>query len=596
MQYAIVFLLLLCCTGSVFSAPAVKTLPAAPSGLQLTGQETPVQMAAAYTAALTNLLSGLAANEDGALRSLETLVHTAARPGAESERLACCQALLAVLDTPESPSRVKAYLLRQVQVIGKEESVQSLLKALSNADPHLAEAARMALIHNPACPETFRKQCLADAQAIDQKDPEIAGDRELQKAWELLRAGKRADASEAFAKLAAPSQPRQVRFAALRGTLAAAGDAAAPQMVKLLAGDDADGRAVALGWIKELGAKGRLALVAEAPKLSVEMQAVVMESLAGLGLEEVLPLALRGVQGNDPVLQNAGLIALGRLGRVGDDQAVIAAMNASAGETKVNLIDVLVKRGSRQAVPSLLAVAEGNDATCAKAAFKALGELVTEAEAPQLLARLADPKLAARSDMESLAIKALARVEPSDRRSQMVQAQFADASSFEVRQSSLRLYRYCSDARSLAAVKAAMGSTEAKVREAAFRALFDWGNCGAWDSIIDIFQKPEKPAFGVLAWRSLLRLVQDANKDPNGELVARYGQLLTVARNDDDRRVVLGALGACGHLGALELALQQLSVPSLRTDAEGAVKSIAELIRKKNPKEVRDALKKVQVK
>jgi hypothetical protein len=49
----------------------------------------------------------------------------------------------------------------------------------------------------------------------------------------------------------------------------------------------------------------------------------------------------------------------------------------------------------------------------------------------------------------------------------------------------------------------------------------------------------------------------------------------------------MGALGACGHVGALDLAVQQLAVPNLRADAETAVKSIAELIRKKHPQEVK---------
>lgn len=578
-------LLLLSCAGSVFSAPAAK------------GESSTTQCTSRYATTLQELLPKVAAHEEAALKSLEALVHEAARPGAEAERLACCNALIAVLNALDTPLRVKACLLRQLQMIGKEESIATLVKLLSDADPHLAGDARAALIHNPACPEQYRKQFLAEALAIDQKDPEIAGDRDLQKAWERLHAGQHDKAKAAFTKRTLAPQPRQVRFSALRGTLAAAGDAAVPQMVTLLAGEDADGRAVALGWINELGAKGRLALLAEMPQLPVEVQAIVMESLAGLGVEAILPLALRGVQGSDPVLQHAGLVALARLGQAGDDQAVIAAMNASEGKTKVDLIDVLLKRGSRKAVPALFAVTAGKDAASTKAAFRALKELVNDAELPQLLSRLAEPTLANRGDMESLAIKALARLEPPDRRSQMVQAQFAEPSSLEARQSSFRLYCYCADARSLAAVKAAMNSTDAKIREAAFRALFDWGNSDAWDLVVEIFQKPEKPAFGVLAWRSLLRRLQDANKKASdGQLVARYAQLFTVARSDDDRRALLGALGSCGHLGALELALQQLSVPALRPDAEVAVKGIAELIRKQHPKAVKDALEKVSAK
>ena len=595
MHYSIILaLLLLSGTATVFAAPQPKVPPKGQSAVQLANQASPEQIATAYKEAIKSLLPGLAAYDEATLNALEATVHNAGRPGAEAVRLACCNALVTSLKASDTPPRVKACLVRQLQNIGKEESVPALIKLLADADQHVAGDARTALINNPACPEQFRKQFAAEALDIDQKDPAIVGDRALQQAWQLLRAGKTSEAAAAFTKLTASSQPRQVRFAALRGTLAAVGDAAVPQMLTLLAGDDADLRAVALGWIKELGLQARTTFVAGCPQLPAAMQAIVLESLAGLGEKAVMPLALNGVQSSDPLLQNAGLTALARLGQVGGDEAVIAAMNASTNVAKINLIDVLAKRGNRAAVPALLVVVEGADANCAKAACRALAELVTDADAPQLLTRLADPKLALRSDVESLAVKALARVEPADRRTVLVQAQFAGATSFDVRSSALRMYRYCSDAKALEAVKESMTDKEAKVREAAVRTLFDWSDCGAWDAVVAVFEKPEKPAFGVLAWRSLMRLAQNANKEPNDALVARYRQLLTLARNDSDRSAVMGALGACGHVGALDLAVQQLAVPNLRADAETAVKSIADLIRKKHPQEVKAALKKLK--
>jgi HEAT repeat protein len=487
---------------------------------------------------------------------------------------------------------VKACLLHQLQVIGKEESIATLVKLLSDADSHIVSDARAALLNNPACPEQNRKQFAAEALVIDQKDSAIVGDRALQQAWQLLQAGKRSEAAAAFLKLTTSNQHRQVRFAAVRGTLAAVGDAAVPQMLTLLAGDDADLRAVALGWIKELGPQARTTFVAGCPKLPSAVQAIVLESLAGLAETAALPLALSGLKSSDPLLQNAALIALARLGQAGDD-VVMATMQASTSTNKINLIEVLAKRGSHVVVPALLTVTEGADVSCAKAACKALAELVTEADAPQLLARLADPKLRYRSDMESVVIKALARVNPPEQRTVWVKSKLGGATSFDVQLSALRMYRCCSDTKAITAVKEAMTDKEAKVREAAVRALFDWSDCSAWETIIAVFEKPEKPAFGVLAWRSLMRLAQNANKSPDDALVARYRQLLSLARSDADRSVVMGALAECGHVGALDLAVQQLSVPNLRADAVTAVKSIAGLIRKKHPKEAKAAIKKL---
>lgn len=67
----------------------------------------------------------------------------------------------------------------------------------------------------------------------------------------------------------------------------------------------------------------------------------------------------------------------------------------------------------------------------------------------------------------------------------------------------------------------------------------------------------EKPAFGVLAWRGMLRLAQEANRAPDEALIKQYRQLLAIARSDDDRTLVLSALGGCHHQDALALAAEQ---------------------------------------
>ncbi|MEI6646038.1 MAG: hypothetical protein WCP12_08370 [bacterium] len=593
MHFFIFSLLVLTFTAGIFAGPPSKIPKTQKSAVQLVGNSSEAQLATAYRDALKLLLVGLATNDEAALDTLEATVHNAGRPGAEAERLACCNALVAVLNVASTMPRVKSCLLHQLHVIGKEESIATLVKLLGDVEPHVASDARAALINNPACPEQFRKQFVAEALSIDQKDPAIVGDHALQQAWQLLHEGKCSEAAAAFAKLTTSSQHRQVRFAAVRGTLAAVGDAAVPQMLTLLAGDDADGRIVALGWIKELSPQTRATFAARCPQLPSAVQAIVLESLAGLGEKATVLLALNGLQSSDPLLQKAALTALGNLGPAGGDEAVIAAMEASTGTNKINLIEMLAKRGSPAAVPALLVVIEGTDAACAKAACKALAELVTEVDAPKLLARLANPKLIYRTDIESVAIKALARINPPEQRTILVESKLGGATSFDVRLSALRIYRYCSDAKAVAAVKEAMVDKEDRIREAAVRALFDWSDCSAWDAIIAVFEKPERPALGVLAWRSLIRLVQNANKSPDDVLVGRYRQLLLLARSDADRAAVMGTLAECGHVGALDLAVQQLSVPNLRADAVTAVKSIAALIRKKHPKEAKTAIKKL---
>ena len=528
------------------TAPLPKTPTPTSSAIQLTGNETPDQLLALYSDAIKSLLPGIASTDNSSLLKLEATVHNAARPGAEAERLACCNAIVAILNTAQTAVRVKSHLVHQLQLIGKTESVPTLVTLLTDADPHLASDARIALLNNPACPEQNRNIL-----------PALA------------------------------TSPRQAKFTALRASLLAAGDAAAPKMLDLLAGDDADARTVALGFIKELNADARKKLVAGCGKLPAVTQSVVIEQLANLDDKSVLPLALAGLKSADPLLQAAGLTALGRLDDAETDAAVLAAMNDATGEAKINLIGVVARRGKRTAVPALLDLTGNTDPLVAKAAYRALGELTTAEDAPLLLDKYAARK---DSDTEFAASKALGKVVPPDRGAELVQAVFTRSTDAPTRASVLKMFRFCSGPKALAALQAAQADKDAPVREAAVRTLADWPDADAMDALVTIYQKPEKPAFGVIALRGFVRLAQEANKQPGSALVARYRQLLSDARNDDDRRRVLGALGGCDSVAGLELAVAQLATPTLRAESELAVKNIAELVKKHHPKEAKAAL------
>jgi len=573
-------------TKTISDRPSTASLPQVPDknepAVHLTGNETREQLTTAYTTAINGLLPGLASADEQSLDTLEATVHHAGRPGAEPERLACCNAIIAALNATGTAPRVKSHLLHQLRVIGKAESVPTLIKLLADPDPHVASDAQIALDNNPACPEQNRN-------IFRPADACIAGDILIGMAYdELLRNDRIWDANNVFALL---SKPRQVRFSSLRGSLAAARNAAVLKMLDLLAGDDVDGRTVALGFIKDLDAGGRKTLVAGSDKLPPAIKAILIESLANLDDKSALPLARASLKSSDPVLQAAGLTALARLDDAEADTAVITAMNDATGEVKCNLIRVIAQRGKHSAVPVLLAVAGSADAAVVKAAYRALGELAVGEDAPMLLDKFIAQK---QPDAENAAAKALGKIVPPDRGAELLQSALSRAADKSARTALLRMFRYCSGPKALAALQAALQDKEVSVREAAARTLSDWPDPVVLDTLVAIYQKSEKPAFGVVALRGIVRLAQAANKQPSPALVVRYRQLLADARNDDDRRRVLGALGGCGDVGALELAVAQLATPNLRAEAEAAVKNIAELVRKKHPKEAKAALQQLK--
>jgi hypothetical protein len=146
----------------------------------------------------------------------------------------------------------------------------------------------------------------------------------------------------------------------------------------------------------------------------------------------------------------------------------------------------------------------------------------------------------------------------------------------------------------LQAVHLAMTDAEPRIRDTAIRALADWPDDSAWDSLMQQYAQPTTEAYRVLALRALVRLAREDNTLPTGPLMDWYRQLLANARNDDDKKLVLGALAGVAHADALALALPLLSNPGTRAEAEVAVKKIAEAIKATHPQAAQEALRKLQ--
>jgi len=85
-------------------------------------------------------------SDAGARFALHGLAHRVIRPDAEAARAAFVKAMLAQLER-EQRTEVKRFLIRQLQITGREDAVPSLARYL--ADARFAETARQALAANP---------------------------------------------------------------------------------------------------------------------------------------------------------------------------------------------------------------------------------------------------------------------------------------------------------------------------------------------------------------------------------------------------------------------------------------------------------------
>jgi HEAT repeat protein len=450
----------------------------------------------------------------------------------------------------------------------------------------------------------------------------------LQCAQGLASRGERSGATVLYQELLSASEPAYVRRGALGGILALDKDHGERRIMDVLHGSDTALKPVAIAAIRTLPSKGtteRFALLL--PALRPEEQVWMLESLAArgdaaardaagdslespskevrraaafalgrLGDESSVPLLGRALaQSDDPVESRAIEMALkGLRGGEATDRAMTDELKKASGQARAHLITALAAREGRAANELLLHEIRRPEPVVVKAAFRALGTTATAGELAAMLQGLDQTRDSeVRSEAESAAAQTLARVEPA-RRSVAVRDELVRAHSAESRCSFVGLLPGCGGPAALAVLRVAAGDDDASVRLAAVRALADWPDASAWDSLVGIYHQPETEAMRSLALRGLVRLADEANSHPDAKLVDGYRELLNAARSETDLRLILGTLGGAAHPDALQLAVSLLDNPAVRSEAEVAVKKIAESIKGEYPQAAQEALSRLE--
>ena len=544
-----------------------------------------------------------------------------------------CQALVAIPDgaagaalraavpSVRGPARVQ--VLKSLGTRRDSAAVPLLAGLVNDADPTVAEAAIASLGR------------VGTTAAIKALAPVRRSDDASRRAWAaeatLVAADRQAESvlakgvDDLYVELLDARWPLAVRRGALVGLMRLDADRGEQRIIELLRDGDPVLRPVAIARVPSLnglGVASRFAL--ELPKLAPFEQALLVTALGERGDAAALPAVQALLTSRDPEVRMAVIVALGRLGNAGTVFPLSRAlMNADAAETraieqsltqlkggddvdralmarlrdrmagpKPPMLAALIRRNSRIAGPLFLAETRSSDPAVARLAFQGLSRQATAADLPRLLEALAQVQGEARAGAEAAVAQVIERLPRPAAATEPVRQALSRAPDASAQGSLLRLLPVCGDADALALLEAAVQTPG--TRDVAVRALADWPGDLAWDGLLREFNRETNAGQRAVLLRGLTRLAGEQNGRPNATLIARYRQLLAAAREDAERKMVLGALAGCLHPDALQLALGQLTQPGVRAEATQAVKAIAEAIKAQHPQAAQDALKQVQ--
>jgi HEAT repeat protein len=162
-------------------------------------------------------------------------------------------------------------------------------------------------------------------------------------------------------------------------------------------------------------------------------------------------------------------------------------------------------------------------------------------------------------------------------------ARALDQSQREAKAALVRSLRSAGGPAALQRVKAAMTDQDPAVKNAALRAVCDWPTPDALPMVAELVKSPPSKTVKVLALRGFVRLV------PQQDATGAQKQ----ADRDEEKRLVLSALGNVPTVEALALVASHLENPALKEEASLAAVAIAEKIVSGNKAEVGAAMQKV---
>ncbi len=563
------------------------------------GQIGTTKAARALDAALAN---APAANQvdfcEGLFRCAETLTADgqAAATQAIYERLR---------GLPQAPHQVRAAALRGLVLAKKQEGIPLLLEAVRGTDYVLTAAAARIAMEMPGADVTA---------ALAGELPKLPADKQILLVNTL---GYRGDASAGPALLALAAEgDAAVRLAAVRNvthlgytpgltllaelSLAGEGDlaAAARDCLANFPGKDADATIAAM--LSHQDAKVRSLAVEMIGQRNVAGSAASLLKAAADAEEAVRLAALKALR------DQAGLAELPALLSV-----LVKARSSAESQAAENALGALCARQSEPASGNVVIVkAEyGNlpegpsaDVTQKVAELIKAGAMAVEASNGNFGDPASGIAKKLRVDYTINGVTVSKTVPENDSLTLTAMATppaIVDAicgalsgAPIEAKLALLRTLRTAGGAKALQTVQAAASDKDEQVKDTALRVVCEWPTTDALPLVAELVKSPPSKTIKVLALRGFVRLVpqQDA---PDAQKLESLKDAMAQAERNEEKRLVLSALGNVPSAGSLAVVTAHLETPVLKEEACLAAVAIAEKIVSSHGGEVAAAMTQV---
>jgi len=501
---------------------------------------------------------------------------------------------------PAAQSPLILHLVSALGTARDAESAEAILPLATSQDAALRETALMALadIGSPQATEAVLKA----AAAADPTESRFAIHAACTLARRLQADGKGPDARVVHKALAA-SPAADLPALALAVDLWGAD--AMPELVAAARGGRLERRESALKLGMALPGEPVTATwcgLATAPDVGPEVRAAVIAMLGRRHDAAAVPAILKCLKDPDAGVRGAAMEALARFGSEtalkplvetaatgaeGDARAAAGVLSWVGGATFADvvadaipkaspagtgvLLELLATRLATAKAAAAVAVLADADAGVRKAALKALEDLAAAAQVqPVLDFAIATPEESERKAAQ----KVLAAVCRRDGAAAAPVVAVLKAAQGPTRVALLDTVSKIGGAEALAIATADAASADEAVRTAAAKALADWPDATAAEALFGLATTTQDAKARVLALRGYVRVIGMPSDRGPAATAALLGKAWDIAANADERRLVLGGLGAVRDDAALAVISKGFGMEDIREEAAAAAVAV----------------------
>jgi HEAT repeat protein len=486
------------------------------------------------------------------------------------------------------------------------QAVDPLGALLQDADADVAQAAARALgkIGNAAAAAKLRN-ALAGVSAANQL---AFCEGLLRCAERLAAAGSRDEAAAIYGQLRGLTTAlHQVRTAALRGAILSGGTQGLTVLRENLASADyllftaavrtsfeipgpdvtailiaalgqlaTDNQVVvlqALGARRDVSALSTLEAASRSGPKPVRLAAI--RALAGLAQPSSVPGLIGLLDDADRDLGQAAQESLASLPGPQVDAAVMAMLQGSDPGKRLTAIDLITRRRMTAALPALLDAAGDSDAKVRAAAMKRAGELASVDQLPALLDFLMKAKSGQDVEAAEQAVSSVCTKSGNPEACVEKLAGLMDRGGLAQKGALLRILSTLGGPDALKAIRAAVADPNAEVHASAIRALGDWKTADAAPDLLALAKAASNPTDRLLCLRSYLGLARNTDL-PAGQRLTLCRDVRGVIQSQDEKRLLLSALGSLQTAEAVGLIVPYLDDAEVKEEASAATVAAAE--------------------